>query len=258
MPLPFLRRSAATSSRPAPSGPPDRRCYAIGDVHGRLDLLERLLSQLERDIRDRPSGDHTVVFLGDLIDRGPNSRDVIALLRANPLPDARLVFLKGNHEEALVRGLSGAPSRLIDWLGFGGDACAQSYGVALGDLFGRSASDVEQLLLDAIPDRDIRFMDSFLDSARFGDYFFVHAGVRPGVPLDRQEPKDLYWIRDEFLNSDADFGAMIVHGHSIAATVDERANRICIDTGAYQSDVLTALWIEGGDRGLLQTAPAPA
>jgi serine/threonine protein phosphatase 1 len=253
MPLPFLRRAAAVSPRLPPEGPPGRRCYAIGDVHGRLDLLEQLLRDIEQHIKDRPSGDHTIVFLGDLIDRGPQSRQVLSLLRADPLPGARLVCLKGNHEEALVRGLSGVPSRLTDWLGFGGDACAQSYGVSIGDLFGRSAEHVEQVLLNAIPERDIQFMDSFLDSARFGDYFFAHAGVRPGVALDRQSPKDLYWIRDEFLTSDADHGAIVVHGHSISASVDERPNRICIDTGAYKSGVLTALWIEGAERGILQT-----
>jgi serine/threonine protein phosphatase 1 len=187
-----------------------------------------------------------------LIDRGPDSRGVLDLVRTDPLPGVRTLCLKGNHEEMFARGLSGEASVLPQWLDYGGYECAQSYGIEIGALFGRSAEDIENLLSQAVPASHIRFAQGLPDSIRFGDYLLVHAGVRPGVKLEDQAPKDLRWIRDGFLESEADFGFRVVHGHSITTSVEERANRICIDTGAYASGVLTACWIDGAEVGFLQ------
>lgn len=242
----------APARRLSPAGPKGRRLYAIGDVHGRLDLLTQLLEKIDADIRDRPSGEHLLVFLGDLIDRGPDSRGVVELVRKDPVANARTVRLKGNHEDSLVRGLRGEPKVLSDWLGFGGYECAQSYGVEIGALFGREPEEIEPIIAQAIPPAHIAFLENFIDSARFGDYLLVHAGIRPGVPLEQQSPQDMRWIRGEFLHSDHDPGFVVIHGHSITAEVDERPNRICIDTGAYRSGLLTAIWVEGDARGYIQ------
>jgi serine/threonine protein phosphatase 1 len=239
-----------------PRGPAGRRLYAIGDVHGRLDLLHALLEQIDADIRTRPSGEIVLAFLGDLIDRGPDSRGVIDLVRSQPIAGARTVTLKGNHEDCLVRGLNGEPALLADWLGFGGYECAQSYGVEIGALFGRAPAEIEPIIAQAVPLAHLQFMEASLDSARFGDYLLVHAGVRPGVALADQRPHDLRWIRKEFLDSAEPRDFMVVHGHSVSPDVDERSNRICIDTGAYRTGVLTAIWIEGDQRGYLQTRAA--
>ncbi|NDC59207.1 MAG: serine/threonine protein phosphatase, partial [Alphaproteobacteria bacterium] len=179
--------TSASKEVPVRRGPPGRRCYAIGDVHGRFDLLDDLLEQIERDVRDRPSGDHVIVFLGDLIDRGPDSRGVVRLVRQG-IGAAKVLCLKGNHEEMLARGLMGEASVLPNWLAYGGYECAQSYGVEIGALFGRSADEVETVLAQAIPAADVSFLAALPDSARFGDYFLVHAGIRPKVPLDQQDP----------------------------------------------------------------------
>jgi serine/threonine protein phosphatase 1 len=245
MALPFLRRKRAYS------GPPGKRLYAVGDVHGRLDLALELLELIARDAwgRDR---EILLVFLGDLIDRGPNSRGVLELARGQPLSGARTLCLKGNHEEMFARGLGGEASVLPQWLDYGGYECAQSYGVEVGALFGRSPEELEATLLQAVPASHIRFAQDLPDSIRFGDYVLAHAGVRPGVKLEDQTPRDLRWIREGFLESEADFGFRVVHGHSISLQVEERANRICVDTGAYMSGVLTACWIDGAEVGFLQ------
>lgn len=239
-----------------PKGPAGKRCYAIGDVHGRLDLLRDLMRQIQADATglDR---DIVIVFLGDLIDRGPESRQVLDFVRADPVPGARLVFIKGNHEEMFVRGLTGEPAVLPNWLDYGGYECAQSYGVEVGALFGRTAEEIESVLLPAVPRGDVDFVSSFIDSARFGDYLLVHAGVRPGIPVDEQSPRDLRWIRAGFLDSDEDLGFVTVHGHSICPEVEVKSNRISVDTGAYATGVLTAVWLDGEQRGILQAKGEP-
>jgi len=243
---------AKETPRRAHRGGAGKRCYAIGDVHGRLDLLDQLFAQIAAHNAERPQRDVIIVMLGDIIDRGPDSRGVIERLREGAPFPARLLCLKGNHEEMLVRGLSGEPDQLQRWLDYGGYACAQSYGVEIGALFGQSSDILEHVLGSAIPASHIRFLDSFIDSIRFGDYLFAHAGVRPGVSLEAQASQDLRWIRQGFLESTADHGFMVVHGHSITLDVEERANRIGIDTGAYRTGILTTMWIEDGQRGYLQ------
>ena len=235
---------------------PGARIYAVGDVHGRLDLLDALLAQIRADIATRPAATTTsVIFLGDLIDRGPASAQVIQ--RLSNLHDfpARLVFLSGNHEEIFLRVLDAEPGVAYDWLGFGGDACVESYGLASSALTAMDERTIADLLMRTIPVEDIEFVNGFADSVRSGDYLFVHAGIRPGIPIEEQSSHDLRWIREAFLNDGKDHGMMIVHGHTISDGVDERANRIGIDTGAYQSGALTALGLEDDRRWVLSTNP---
>ena len=237
-------------------GAANKRCYVIGDVHGRSDLLAALLETIREHNATRPERETVVVTLGDLIDRGPGSREVVELLM-RPLPlAARLVCLKGNHEEILLRGLGGEPELLLEWLRHGGLECAQSYGISSGLLRGQAADVLEHNLGSAIPQEHLRFLASFADSARFGDYLLVHAGIRPGVTVEAQSPADLRWIRKGFLDNPTDHGFIVVHGHSISLEVEEAPNRIGIDTGAYKTGVLTALWLEDGERGYLQATDA--
>lgn len=231
--------------------PADTRAYAIGDVHGRLDLLRVLLEKIERHSYERPCPREYIIFLGDLIDRGPASRGVIDfLLRAREfLPNP--VFITGNHEEMLLRVLAEDTSRIHDWLMFGGAQFVESYGLDPKALDRMPPPQVAQLVRAAVPTEHQAFLASFIDSFKVGDYFFTHAGVRPGIPLAEQTSQDLHWIREDFLGSPARFPAMIVHGHTIFEEPVERPNRIGIDTGAYLNGVLTALCVEGGEREFL-------
>jgi serine/threonine protein phosphatase 1 len=240
------------------AAPERQRAYAIGDIHGRLDLLDELLDKLEEDNRRRPQAKVTIVFLGDLIDRGAQSAQVVERLRRYRPAFAGTVFLMGNHEEVLLRILAGETGIVADWLKFGGAECLRSYGVDPADLQYRSTSDVPRILRQAIPREHLKFLASFVDTASFEDYLFVHAGIRPGVSLSHQVPQDLRWIRLPFLDDDRDHGRIVVHGHTITDAIDVRANRIGLDTGAYRSGVLSALGVEGEERWFLQTgAPAP-
>jgi len=243
-------------SSTAPSGPPKKRAYVIGDVHGRLDLLEALLEGIYRDIGERPVKDLLLVFLGDLIDRGPSSAQVVELLRTYSRPPIRPIFLLGNHEEVLLRILAGETALIPGWLRFGGRQCLESYGADAEAIRTSSANDALPAIRAAIPQSHVDFLETFADTCRFGDYLLVHAGIRPGIALDQQRQADLRWIREPFLADEADHGFVVVHGHTISPAVDERTNRIGIDTGAYRSDLLTALAIEGTDRWFLDTATA--
>ena len=237
-------------------GPAGHRAYAIGDIHGRLDLLDRMLEKIEADQAARKPARTSIVFLGDLIDRGPQSAGVVERLRNYRPSFAKTVFLMGNHEEVLLRILAGEMDILPDWLRFGGAECARSYGVDPADLECREPAAALRLLRRAIPKEHIKFLSGFADTASFGGYLFVHAGIRPGVPLDRQAGKDLRWIRGPFLEDESDHGRIVVHGHTITEEVDERRNRIGLDTGAYWSGVLTAVGLEGDERWYLQTPSA--
>ncbi|MEO7680382.1 MAG: metallophosphoesterase family protein [Sphingomonas sp.] len=232
--------------------PPDTRAYAIGDVHGRYDLLVTLLGRIEADSRERPCAREYIVFLGDLIDRGPDSRGVLDyLLRARQfMPNP--IFLAGNHEEMLLRVLRHDADQIVNWLNFGGHECVESYGLDASLLATMSPERAQEKIRGAIPQEHIDFIAGFADSFRLGDYLFVHAGIRPGVPLEDQTVQDLHWIREDFLSSPARFPYMVVHGHTISATPDERNNRIGIDTGAYNSGKLTALCIEGTERKFIE------
>ena len=236
-----------------PAGAPGYRAYVVGDIHGRLDHLEDVLAKIHAELQRHPAARTLLVFVGDLIDRGPSSAQVLERLRTYRRPGIRTEFLLGNHEEVLLRILGGDAELITKWRWFGGSECLQSYGVEPEQLARLSNDEALAIVREAIPDEHVRFLEGFADSCRFGDYLFVHEGIRPGVALEEQSQADLRWIRQPFLSDDTDHGFTVVHGHTIAKEVEQRSNRIGIDTGAYRTGVLTALAIEGADRWLLDT-----
>jgi serine/threonine protein phosphatase 1 len=241
-----------------PAGARGWRAYAVGDIHGRLDLLEELLDKIHADIARRPARKVLLVFVGDLIDRGPSSAQVVERLRTYRHPGVRPMFLLGNHEEVLLRILKGESELITKWRWFGGAECLASYGVDRDRLAALTDEEALPVVRDAVPKEHVEFLESFDDSCRFGDYLFVHAGIRPGVEIDQQKQSDLRWIREPFLFDETDHGFVVVHGHTIRPEVEMRPNRIGIDTGAYRSGVLSALAIEGSDTWLLDTRMAAA
>ena len=236
-----------------PRGARGWRAYVVGDIHGRLDLLNSLLDKIHRELERRPSRKTLLVFVGDLIDRGPESAQVIERLRTYSKRGVRPIFLLGNHEEVLLRIVGGDKSLIDSWLKFGGLQCLESYGVDAKRLRSRPVDEIFEAIQRAIPKEHITFLEEFVDSCRFGDYLFVHAGIRPGVEIDQQRQSDLRWIREPFLFDDTDHGFVVVHGHTIRSEIEARPNRIGIDTGAYRSGILTALAIEGGHSWSLDT-----
>jgi len=232
------------------------RAYAVGDIHGRLDLLDQLLAEIHAQLARRPAHKVLLVFVGDLIDRGPNSAEVIERLRTYRRDGVKTMFLLGNHEEVLLRILGGEAELITKWRWFGGAECLKSYGVDPSQLTGRSEQEALEIVRNAIPKEHKEFLESFVDTCRFGDYLFVHAGIRPGVEVDQQRQTDLRWIREPFLLDDTDHGFVVVHGHTISLEVELMPNRIGIDTGAYRTGVLTALAIEGSRTWFLQTHSA--
>lgn len=251
-----LIRRLLTPDRP-PSVPAGIRVYAIGDIHGRADLLTAMMTMIRTDIQTRRVRRPLIVFLGDYIDRGPQSAEVIDQLTAIAQSDAlESRFLMGNHEEVLLRILKGDGALLHDWLRFGGRECLASYGLDGDALAKLGAMEMAARMKDAIPRRHRQFLGELIDTVRVGDYLFVHAGLRPNLALEAQSQQDLRWIRSPFLEDEtADHGYMVVHGHSMRPEVDRRANRIGIDTGAYQSGRLTALVLDGATQTFLQTEP---
>ncbi|MEA3034969.1 MAG: serine/threonine protein phosphatase 1 [Sphingomonadales bacterium] len=251
----LLSRLFPRFARETPAaGKPGARAYAVGDIHGRLDLLDRLLARVEADIAARPPKRNYIVFLGDLIDRGPDSAAVVERLRHYRPRHARPVFLAGNHEEVLLEILAGRADIIPDWIKFGGAECAASYGVDVDRMRRLPEEEALALLRVHVPRGHVEFLESFGDTFSFGDYLFVHAGIRPGIGLDEQERRDLRWIREPFLSDAKEHGFVVVHGHTIVAGVEERPNRIGIDTGAYRSGILTALAVEDEERWYLSTA----
>ena len=239
-----------------PAGARGWRAYVVGDLHGRLDLLDQLLDKIQDDIERRPVRKVLLIFVGDLIDRGPNSAQVVERLRTYRHPRIQTVFLLGNHEEVLLRILAGEADLIAKWRSFGGTECLMSYGVDAAQLSGLEDEDALAVVRKAIPKKHVEFLESFDDSCRFGDYLVVHAGIRPGIEFDQQRQTDLRWIREPFLFDETDHGFVVVHGHTIRPEVEVRPNRIGIDTGAYRSGVLTALAIEGSGTWLLDTRTA--
>ena len=236
-----------------PSLPQGQLIYAIGDIHGRSDLLALLLDKIAADAaHSKDAKRRTLVFLGDYIDRGHDSARVVDMVLGElPLGfDAH--FLKGNHEAILLDFLDD-PSYLGQWLANGADATFRSYGMDLEELIRKGATPEawRRAFLASLPEAHRDFFETLELAVAFGDYLFVHAGVRPGVPLEAQDPHDMVWIRAPFLQSDEDFGKIVVHGHTPAREPVIRANRIGIDTGAVFTDRLTALKLEDGSRTLL-------
>jgi len=238
----------------APSGPKKHRAYVIGDVHGCLDLVELLLSQIETEIARQPQRKISIVFLGDVVDRGPASAQVVERLRTLAIPGVTVHFVMGNHEEVMLRVIEGETDLLRSWLRFGGAETLRSYGVDPKELKKLSSEDLAARLKEAIPAGHRRFLAAFADSIAFGDYVLVHAGIRPGVELSEQSQADLRWIREPFLGDTSDRGFVVVHGHTITNEVETTPNRIGIDTGAFCTGTLTALAIDGKKRWLIQTS----
>jgi serine/threonine protein phosphatase 1 len=251
---PFARLFGSSPTANEPRLPDGYRLYAVGDVHGRDDLLAELLARIEADSSARGPAKRILVFLGDLIDRGPASAAVVERLRTYRPSATRLVFLTGNHEEVLLRILDGEAQLLADWLRFGGAECLRSYGVDPDRLGRMSSRRAVETIRSGIPAPHVEFLRGFDDTFRAGDYLFVHAGIRPGVPLADQTRADLRWIRDPFLADGREHGFVVVHGHTVREQIDECRNRIGIDTGAYRFGLLTALGLEGTNRWYLQTS----
>jgi len=228
--------------------------YAIGDIHGRADLLENLLKQIKVDAAASEADKRVLIFLGDYVDRGWQSKEVLDRLCDLDLNGFETVCLKGNHEEALLSFLDD-PLFLTSWRQYGGLETLHAYG--LKDLnFQADETYMRKLHAEfekALPAAHKAFLKALPISYELGDYFFVHAGVRPGVPLEKQDEHDLCWIRDEFLESRANFGKRVVHGHCPEETPQVRKNRIGIDTGAYITGTLTAVVLEGTSVRFLQT-----
>ena len=254
----MLRRLFGAAAKVLPGRvPAGQAAYAIGDIHGRLDLLEHLLSRISEDARRHHADQaRSLVFLGDYIDRGSESRGVVERLLDDPMPGFAKTYLMGNHEEAMLAFLEGLSDGL-DWLSFGGLETLMSYSVPLR-AFPRSEDAVvalRQALAKAVPQSHLDFFRNCTLHHSIGDYLFVHAGVRPGIALERQSPTDLMWIRDDFLRSKVPLrGRIVVHGHSICDLPQNREHRINIDTGAFVSGRLTSLVLRDGERRFLSTS----
>ncbi|MBI3515043.1 MAG: serine/threonine protein phosphatase [Proteobacteria bacterium] len=238
-----------------PAGPDGTGVYAIGDIHGRDDLLAALLAAIRADGAANPR--NLLICLGDYVDRGPASAAVVERLSRFHAEDFTLVPLLGNHEDLMLRFLAD-PDEGGPWLANGGAATLASYGVEVGpgwpERFRYEA--LRDALARALPARHRRFLDTLATRHAVGDYLFVHAGIRPGIALDRQDAHDLIWIRGPFLRATEPLGALVVHGHSIAPAPELKANRIGIDTGAFGTGRLTALAITGARVRLVTAAGA--
>jgi serine/threonine protein phosphatase 1 len=238
--------------------PEGRRVYAVGDIHGRADLLAKLLKQLQADaLEGSYKGQPILIFLGDYVDRGMQSKDVIDVLLGELVSPFETYFLKGNHEAAMLQFLR-EPSAGPRWAEFGGAETLASYGVRtprsrmVGEEWAVASADLGRVL----PAEHLRFLTTLQVSVRMGDYLFVHAGVRPGVDLDRQSEYDLLWIRDDFLNDNRPLGMTVVHGHTPATRPYRDARRVGLDTGAYLSGRLTAARFEHDSVEFISTGAA--
>ncbi len=252
MRFPFRRKTPAQPAMTA-AVPEGQRVYAIGDIHGRLDLLDRLHQQISVHVAARPAAHNVLVYLGDFVDRGPQSAGVVDRLVSGPLAGFDHVMLCGNHEEMLLSFLAD-PDAGSTWRQLGGLETLLSYRVPVNEVmqsggYARLADAFRSML----PAEHQRFFGSLRTSLTIGDYFFCHAGIRPGIALEHQSKRDLLWIRAEFLDSDADHGRVIVHGHSPVEQVEVHRNRINVDTGAYATNRLSCVVLEQDFREILST-----
>jgi serine/threonine protein phosphatase 1 len=240
----------------SPPSPEPDRVYVIGDIHGRSDLLDRMVVEITGDLEAHPVAAALTVTLGDYIDRGPDSRGVLDRLVRNPFPTS-LVTLKGNHESLFMAFLED-PSVVVHWRRLGGLETLHSYGVPVESvMMGKNYEDAAASLRAAITPAHLDFLKSLRTWISIGKYFMCHAGVRPGIPLERQVEQDLLWIRDEFLSSRANFGKIVVHGHTPTEVPEVLPNRINVDTGAFMTGRLTCAVLEKGEVRFLSTARDP-
>mgnify|MGYP005995537369 CR=1 FL=1 len=252
----FSRLASAVlpASRPVAQVPEGTRVYAIGDIHGRADLLDQLHEKILKDARHADVQRHVVVYLGDYVDRGLDSKGVIDRLLDDPLPGFEKIFLKGNHEDAFLKFFL-EPEFGRDWKYYGGLETLMSYGVKALPLKDEPDAFVaaRDELARNFPASHLDFLGGLRLWHEEGDFYFAHAGVRPGRALEEQTGDDLMWIREDFLASDMDFGKVVVHGHTPMEQPVQRANRIGIDTGAYITGILTAAVLQGPKRWFLRT-----
>ena len=248
----FARLRRPKAQPPAPAVPAGTRLYAVGDIHGSVDLLDELHEQIRNDASGF-EGSKRIIYLGDYVDRGTQSREVIGRLMEGPLPGFECVCLRGNHEQTLLDFLD-HPEQAAGWLNYGGLATLLSYGVRLerapfeGDL-----PMIAEQLAERLPDSHRQFLAQLPLHHQEGNYLFVHAGIRPAIALERQHPDDLMWIRDDFIGHPGPHDFIVVHGHSITDKAQLLPHRIGIDTGACVSGVLTCLVLEGNEQRLIQT-----
>jgi len=239
-------------TQPPPAIPSGERVYAVGDVHGRLDLFNALIAAVERDDAVRGGADTTIVLLGDLIDRGPDSAGVVAAARA--LQQRRKTrIIAGNHEEMFLRSFDSL-DEFHHFLRVGGRETVLSYPVDPIAFRASPLDEAQELMRGSVPRRDLAFIANFEAGIEIGDYLFVHAGIRPGGSLDEQDSHDLRWIREPFLSHGGYHDRVVVHGHTIASEPQILHNRIGIDTGAFVSGRLTALGLEGTNRWLIEAS----
>jgi serine/threonine protein phosphatase 1 len=245
-----------TPPRPIDSAaiPEGRRIYAIGDVHGRNDLLLQLLEKIVKDDGERGGAESEIIFLGDLVDRGPDSAGVIETAMRLKAAAGNVRFLMGNHEEVYLAAATGDEKSVRFFNRIGGRETILSYEISMKEYIELDMPQLAQRIPTLFPQEHIDFISGFEDQIIIGDYAFVHAGIRPGVPLSEQRKKDLRWIREEFLSAQEAHEKVIVYGHTISDDVVEAGNRIGIDTGAYYSDKLTALVLQGTERRYLDTS----
>lgn len=240
----------ATAERPPASVPAGERYYVVGDIHGRLDLFEALIAAIEAQEAVLSPADTTMVLLGDLVDRGPDSAGVID--RAMAWAAARRVrCIAGNHEEMFLRSFDDVGT-LRHFLRYGGRETILSYGLDQGRYEGFDLQELQDVMRDLVPAHHRAFLEGLEDIIVAGDYLFVHAGVDPDRSIEEQKTGDLRWIRERFLDSDKAFSHVVIHGHTIFDDVDDAGTRIGIDTGAYATGRLTALVLEGAEKHCLQ------
>ena len=225
------------------------RLYAIGDVHGCLEQLQSAHEDIRADLACRPVGDWRIIHVGDYIDRGPDSRNVVEFLAA-ATGDERIICLRGNHDQMLLDCLAGEEDVIPIWRRNGAAETLESYG--LNETVLDEAPVLAAEMRRAIPKAHIAFFDNLPHSARYGDYFFCHAGIEPGLPLAQQTDTTLIWIRDAFLKNADEHEAVIIHGHTPADTDKIRPNRINIDTGAVYGGPLSCLVLEGREKAFLR------
>ncbi len=237
---------------PLPGIPAGQRVYAVGDIHGRLDLFAALVEAIEADDAAARPAETTIVLLGDLVDRGPDSAGVIALAREWQARRA-VRILGGNHEEMFIRSFDEI-EMFRHFLRHGGRETVLSYGVEPDGFLEATLEEAQHLMRVAVPRSDIAYLESFYDMIRIGDYLFVDAGIDPRLPLEEQRTKDLRWIREPFLSHTDPHGMVVVHGHTISDAPEDCGNRIGIDTGAFMTGRLTALALEGTTRRYIVAA----
>lgn len=249
------RPSRNTRTRSSRAGRGER-IYVIGDIHGRYDLLRSLMRQIEQHARGRAEAERLhVLLLGDIVDRGPDSAKALHFLHDWTRHVRGQHMLLGNHEEMMLRTYAGDAQTFRAWMRVGGRETLKSFGLRISREEDLHDPRILRMVRDALPHDLMSFVATWPLTARSGDYFFCHAGVRPHVPLEKQVKQDLIWIRDEFLSDESDHGAIIVHGHSISPQIDRQVNRIGIDTGAYHTGVLTAAYFEDAETDFISTQP---